>query len=366
MSNVRLSYTFLQPLEAGFSNARVSVIFASPLTGGYPETRVPLISADPLTGGYPNVRVPIFFLEVLQPIEPEPHMSTNPFPGFGNSASNPALPAAKDPFNTPLPGLSFSVHKKPRFSTRISESASGHEVRSALMQYPRWEFELSYEYLEDSANAESSLKTIMGFFLARQGSYDSWLFKDPDDYQVTNGFLGESDGLTPQYAFARSMGEFLEVVGQVDTANSINLYLSVEEAASVPGSDPRTVTVANAASFEEDLGVVRNGSEQMTRVTSSPTSGQYSVDEETGVYTFSSANSGSSLAISYRYLVDPSDYTITMPNLVTFSAAPPAGTLTADFQYFFVCRFIEDEMDFEKFADKLWNLQSCEFRSVLQ
>jgi hypothetical protein len=64
--------------------------------------------------------------------------------------------------------------------------------------------------------------------------------------------------------------------------------------------------------------------------------------------------------------VDPADYTITLPNSVVFDSAPVSGEVTADFQFFYACRFLEDSLDFEKFADKLWNLQTMQFRSIIQ
>lgn len=293
MTEIRLSYSLTQPLTGGYSSIRMNLTLVQAAVDGYSKVRLNNLIPQPLTDGYSQIRCAAYLCQALFPVAEELPVSTNPFPGFGNSTSDPSVPAAKDPFNSALPGLSFSVHKKPAFKTKITEAASGNEVRTAMMQYPRWEFELNYEFLEDSSGAESSLKTIMGFFLARQGSYDSWLFKDPDDYTVTGGYCGEADGVTTEFPFCRTLGEFHEKVGQVDTANPINVYVD-------------------------------------------------------GV------------------LVDPADYTVTLPNLIVFDSAPTSGDVTADFQFFFACRFSEDEMDFEKFMDKLWSLQQCTFRSIIQ
>ena len=168
------------------------------------------------------------------------------------------------------------------------------EVSNSLAEYPRWDFTLEYEFLEDRTGANSSLKTILGFFLSQRGAGGRWLFKDPDDYLVEGGDIATADGVTTEFPFLRNLGGFPEKIGQIDTANDIVLYAD---------------------------GVI----------------------------------------------IDPSDYTITLPNLVVFDSAPADGVeLTADFQFFFVCRFVEDEMDFEKFSDKLWSLQECNFRSIIQ
>jgi uncharacterized protein (TIGR02217 family) len=273
---------------------RQPLIELEPLAEGNPNLRSDLVVLEPLAEGYRNLRVAFVLIESLQPVEPESHMLSTPFPGFGNNISNPAIPAAADPASSGLPGLAFSVHKIPLFNTNLDEAASGNEIATSLTQYPRWKYELTYDFLEDSSGANSSLKKIMGFFLQCRGRFQTWLFKDPDDYLVTAGQCGTADGVTTQFYFCRTMGGFVEPIGQVDQANTIHVYVN---------------------------GVLK------TPVT---------------------------------------DYNIVLPNKIVFVSAPVSGPITADFQFFFICRFLDDEKDYEKFADKLWNLNTCEFRSVIQ
>lgn len=367
MPQNRVTTLLTEGYSLGLASLRVPTVLTEGLTSGFPAAKVTTVATEGYSEGYPTVRISMVVVEAFCPVDPEEVMSTEPFPGFGNSASNPAIPSGADPFNSALPGLAFSVHKKPTFKTRISESASGFEVRNALMAYPKWDFELTYEFLEDSSGAESSLKTILGFFLARQGAYDSWLFKDPDDYLCVNSTCGTPDGVTTTFYFCREMtGGFLERVGQVDLANTVTLYLTVTETHLIPVTPgPYTINPHGGALIDGGVTKVIGGA-AMTKVASAPANNQYSVDETTGVYTFNSANQNTSVEITFRYVVPSGDYDITLPNLITFDSAPPEGTLSADFQFFFVCRFLEDQMDFEKFADKLWNLQQCDFRSLIQ
>jgi uncharacterized protein (TIGR02217 family) len=59
------------------------------------------------------------------------------------------------------------------------------------------------------------------------------------------------------------------------------------------------------------------------------------------------------------YTVDPAT------GLVTFSSAPSNGLIiTADFTYYFRCRFIDDKYDFENFMYQLWQLKKLTFISV--
>ena len=73
------------------------------------------------------------------------------------------------------------------------------------------------------------------------------------------------------------------------------------ESGTVP-TTPYQITVANAATFLTDLGVVGVVSgTPLTRVASSPATGQYSVNTATGVYTFAAADTTLAMKISYSY-----------------------------------------------------------------
>ena len=74
-------------------------------------------------------------------------------------------------------------------------------------------------------------------------------------------------------------------------------------------------------------------------------------------------------AVSNVYLADKAQssaaYTLAPPNILTFTSAPAAGTaIAADFSYAFVCRFLDDQEDFENIMNGLWQMQSLKFRSV--
>lgn len=76
---------------------------------------------------------------------------------------------------------------------------------------------------------------------------------------------------------------------------------AIKEAGTVP-TTPFQITVANSATWVEDLGVVFAATGvPLTRVASAPTTGQFSV--AAGVYTFAAADVGLGVAIDYRYTV---------------------------------------------------------------
>ena len=99
--------------------------------------------------------------------------------------------------------------------------------------------------------------------------------------------------------FAQINGAMLNDLFFSQTATTGLLLSAVGEAGTVSAT-PFTVTVANAATFDTDLGVVYAATgTPLTRVASTPAQGQYSM--AAGVYTFNSADTGVSVLIDYLY-----------------------------------------------------------------
>ena len=109
-----------------------------------------------------------------------------------------------------LPGLSWSVVKTPKWSTRVQTAVSGREYRAAYFSLPRWSFKLSYEVLRAGALAE--LQQLVGFFNARQGIFDSFLYADPSDSAVTALQFGTGNGVTTAFQLVRTLGGNIEPV----------------------------------------------------------------------------------------------------------------------------------------------------------
>lgn len=195
-----------------------------------------------------------------------------------------------------LAGQGWSVHKKPSFSTRIAEHISGREVRTSLYSGTLYEYEVTYDALISdgqssgplAAAGANSLQTLLGFYLACQGQFGTFLYDDPTDGSVTAQPIGTGDGATVVFAFQRTLGGFTEPVSYVTNIGAVYV----------------------------------NGIAQTV-------------------------------------------YTASAPNTITFATAPVAGaTITADFSYAFLCRFLDDQQDFENIMNGLWTVSSLKFRSV--
>lgn len=87
---------------------------------------------------------------------------------------------------------------------------------------------------------------------------------------------------------------------------------AINEVGTIPGSGPYTVSVANAATWIENLSVIDASTGlEMTRVASAPATGQYSV--AAGVYTFAAADASHTVWISYSYSTT-AGHTVTVSN----------------------------------------------------
>jgi uncharacterized protein (TIGR02217 family) len=200
-----------------------------------------------------------------------------------------------------LPGLSYSVIRRPKFFTGTGTSQSGREVRYAYAAYPLWEWDLTWEYLPDFAApggaTPSDYKTLMGFYLAQQGALRGFLFKDPDDQTVTAQVIGATDGVTTNWTLVRTFGgsSGTEPIGYLDLGSAVHVYLD---------------------------GVLQDPG-------------------------------GYDLVVTHP-----------VAQVLKFHVAPAAGhSITVDMTYFFYVRFADDHYDFEKFMDRLWAQKQITLKS---
>lgn len=104
-----------------------------------------------------------------------------------------------------LPGLQFDIVKQPMFNTKVQRAVSGKEYRAAFMQYPLYTFTLAYDLLRDAA-AFQEFQKLLGFFNARQGSFDSFLFLDATDSAAASQNFGTGTGTATAFPLRRTYG----------------------------------------------------------------------------------------------------------------------------------------------------------------
>lgn len=201
-----------------------------------------------------------------------------------------------------LPTLSFSVHWMPTYATIISTHVSGREVASPQQAYPLHEFTLTYEVLRDQGLNQSI-------------------------YQPNNPFT----------ELQQIAGLFLACNGQYGWFYFDYFADDSRSDAPVGTGDGVTTNFVVPRAF---------GPFGFTE----PVGGLKSVS---AVYFNGVPQSSGSYSINGNQLV--------------FTSAPGSGVvITADFMFYYLCRFIDDQSDYEQFFYQLYTLKTCKFRSVKQ
>lgn len=198
-----------------------------------------------------------------------------------------------------LAGLGWDAPRTEIWKTTVQENVSGKENAVSLWTYPKHQWDLTFDFLRQGTvhgGAYAEFAQLCGFFNARQGRFDTFLYADPDDNAVTGQAIGTGDGVTTTFQLVRAFGGFVE-----------------------------PILAPNAVAAVKVNGVTR------TPVT------DYAV----------------------------SAWGSPTPGIVTFTSPPATGLpVTADFGFYFPCRFTDDTMAFTKFAQALYGGKKVGFMSV--
>lgn len=139
-------------------------------------------------------------------------------------------------FPATLPGLGWSVTRKPTFKTLTQQAVGGQEARLSLWKNPLWEFELTFDYLKDVSvlnNAPTPLAVLMGFYLQAQGAGQDFLLRladltqNPSDGAIAGQAIGTGDGTATNFQLVRSIGAWQEDIQNPDAVS--NIYVNGAE-----------------------------------------------------------------------------------------------------------------------------------------
>lgn len=112
--------------------------------------------------------------------------------------------------------LAWGNIRTPEFRTLIEDSASGLEARTSKWVYPRWRWTLTYHALGQAGHQfGDQLRPIIGHFLKHRGAGDTFLFRDPEDYAITNQTIGTGNGATKHFQIVRNYGGFVEPIYEI-------------------------------------------------------------------------------------------------------------------------------------------------------
>lgn len=103
-----------------------------------------------------------------------------------------------------LPGLTWNITRTPKFSTKVQQAVGGSSIAAAFQPYPIWQWQLEYEFLR-TYSPFSEWQTLAGFFNARLGGWDTFLYQDPEDANVAGQLIGIGNGTTRTFQIGRSL-----------------------------------------------------------------------------------------------------------------------------------------------------------------
>lgn len=119
-----------------------------------------------------------------------------------------------------LPGLMWPIKRTPVWNTSIKTTPSGREWRSTEVTCPRYRYGLKYEFLRNAV-AYGEFQALFGFFNARRGRFDTFLFLDPDDRTATGQAFGVGAAGVTTFQLVRTLGGFVEPVYDLVAAPAI-------------------------------------------------------------------------------------------------------------------------------------------------
>lgn len=352
---VELNYGYYQ------LSSSIRCNFAGFSYGHYPTTK-PFVRVNFITlqvGYYPQVKpfLRICHVNLQYAVRaPETTMSNDVFPGSANSSgSSQGRPMLK--------GMTYNNKARPMFSTKVAKHTSGKETATSYWENPKWQFELAFEWLPNKPGVNEDFRTLCGFFMSRRGRFDTFLYRNFDDYLVTDLQVGIGDGILTEWELFRTYGGFRELIGQIDTEN-LDVWL---RGPSNHPIDPVTYDLTLHIDTDDITSVVVDG-DTITDVSPAMPASANQYNRTGDVMTFHSSRGGDVAVITARVLqtVD-TDYTVLMPRTLVFVDAPDEDIeIIASFQFFFACRFVEDYQEYEQFADRLWELQEMTIESIIQ
>ncbi|MDE1901010.1 MAG: DUF2460 domain-containing protein [Alphaproteobacteria bacterium] len=228
----RLNLVVAETAAKGSAPARVNYTAVEVPAKTTSPLRLNAIYAESAAKGDAPLRLAFVAIESLILIGSPPTVNTEKFP----------LP----------PGLGWSVHVAPKFKTRVADHVSGREIRTAWQQYAIYDLTLTFEVLRGDATQE--IQTLMGFFMARRGQYDTFLLdlgavtQNTADSHVTMGAQGTGDGTTTVFTLIRTVGEAAEPVGYVFSADLAGVYVAgvLQDPTSYSFASPNTLTFNTA------------------------------------------------------------------------------------------------------------------------
>lgn len=119
-------------------------------------------------------------------------------------------------FPSTLAGYTWDSKKKPVFNNITHSPVTGRDVRISMYNQPVYEFTLSNQWM-----TKAEKDNLMGFFLARRGQFDSFLYSDEDSITIAEPFGTFTTNGT--FQLVKSTGDFSHTVNTIAANPAIYL-----------------------------------------------------------------------------------------------------------------------------------------------
>lgn len=293
-----------------------------------------------------------------------------------------------------LVGQGWNNTKAPMFSTIIQQATSGKENRIPLWTYPRWNFEIKYNVLNQRQNygtnnsfvpsvsallatnsgnfISDDMKALAGFFMSVQGSGLPFYYDDPTDNWINGQQIGIGDGTTTDFQITRNIGGYTELIQNVNGTPVLANYWTASATAtsgdyiipSAVGIDTQGGRIVGWQTLGWPFYFIctTSGKTGTTEPNwrSAPVPG-LTLTDGTAVW----ENIGVPFVVFVNGTAqDPSLYTLGTTGLLSFASAPIVGPITIVCGFYFQCRFSDDSTQFAEFLNGFWEGKSLKFISL--
>lgn len=114
--------------------------------------------------------------------------------------------------------FAWDSSKQQSWETTVQKSASGRIRTMSNQLYPAWTIKASYNAVTDD-----EARQLLGFVADRKGSYEPFLWLDPEDYKAVSARLVNTDGYYQAYM---RMGDYIEPVQYIE---DVTVYIDGAE-----------------------------------------------------------------------------------------------------------------------------------------
>jgi hypothetical protein len=209
-----------------------------------------------------------------------------------------------------LPSQGWSTFKKPIMASRVTIGTTGRENQLACAAYPRWAFTLTFN--QDSYLRDQTQNIII----------------DPEQAGFTE--FTQLSGL-----FLRCLGSYGEFYYSDPDDNSRLGQFVAQTASGVTAPTYQMTYEWGNGPFTPPLRIPVGGIQSIQNVYFNGT------------------------------VVSPTQYTLDATNTKLVFVSVPNNTLvTADFTFYFRCRFLDDSLEFAQMLQNWWQVKELRFESV--